>query len=158
MHLNQLDWIIIISFFVIFLVIGLIVSKRSGKNTNEFFLSGRNMPWWLLGISMVATTFSADTPNLVTEIVRTQGELALLRDPAANGEAEDRFHEALETARDQQAKSLELRSAISLARLWHQQGKTEQGLKLLREIYDWFTEGFDTHDLKQARTMLEELS
>jgi len=73
MHLNQLDWIIIISFFVVFLIIGLIVSKRSGKNTKEFFLSGRNMPWWLLGISMVATTFSADTPNLVTDIVRQNG-------------------------------------------------------------------------------------
>jgi SSS family transporter len=73
MHLNQLDWIIIISFFVIFLIIGLIVSRRSGKNTNEFFLSGRNMPWWLLGISMVATTFSADTPNLVTGLVRESG-------------------------------------------------------------------------------------
>jgi Na+/proline symporter len=73
MHLNQLDWIIIISFFVVFLIIGLVVSKRSGKNTKEFFLSGRNMPWWLLGISMVATTFSADTPNLVTDIVRQNG-------------------------------------------------------------------------------------
>lgn len=73
MHLNQLDWVIIVSFFVIFLIIGLVVSKRSGKNTKEFFLSGRNMPWWLLGISMVATTFSADTPNLVTDIVRQNG-------------------------------------------------------------------------------------
>lgn len=73
MHLNTLDWVIILSFFVIFLTIGIMVSKRSGKNTKEFFLSGRNMPWWLLGISMVATTFSADTPNLVTDIVRQNG-------------------------------------------------------------------------------------
>jgi Na+/proline symporter len=73
MKLAPLDWILILSFFVIFLVIGIVVAKRSGKNTQEFFLSGRNMPWWLLGISMVATTFSADTPNLVTDIVRQNG-------------------------------------------------------------------------------------
>ncbi len=73
MHLDWLDWIIIISFFVIFLIIGIVVAKKSGKNSKEFFLSGRNMPWWLLGISMVATTFSADTPNLVTDIIRQNG-------------------------------------------------------------------------------------
>ena len=73
MKLASLDWILIISFFVIFLAIGLVVAKRAGKNSKEFFLSGRNMPWWLLGISMVATTFSADTPNLVTDIVRQDG-------------------------------------------------------------------------------------
>ncbi len=73
MTLKPLDWILIISFFVIFLIIGLVVAKKSGKDTKEFFLSGRNMPWWLLGISMVATTFSADTPNLVTDIVRQDG-------------------------------------------------------------------------------------
>jgi len=73
MILATLDWILILSFFAIFLIIGLLVAKRSGKNTREFFLSGRNMPWWLLGISMVATTFSADTPNLVTDIVRQNG-------------------------------------------------------------------------------------
>ncbi|MDC8004386.1 Na+:solute symporter [Aureisphaera galaxeae] len=73
MQLATLDWALIISFFVVFLIIGILVSKRSGKNTKEFFLSGQNMPWWLLGISMVATTFSADTPNLVTDIVRQNG-------------------------------------------------------------------------------------
>ncbi|MDT0554963.1 sodium:solute symporter family protein [Patiriisocius hiemis] len=73
MTLATLDWVLIISFFAIFLVIGVVVSKKAGKNTQEFFLSGRNMPWWLLGISMVATTFSADTPNLVTDIVRQNG-------------------------------------------------------------------------------------
>ncbi len=73
MQLGTLDWIFIISFFAIFLIIGVWVSRRSGKDTKEFFLSGQNMPWWLLGISMVATTFSADTPNLVTDIVRQNG-------------------------------------------------------------------------------------
>lgn len=73
MKLATLDWILIISFFVVFLLIGILVAKRAGKNTKEFFLSGQNMPWWLLGISMVATTFSADTPNLVTDIIRQNG-------------------------------------------------------------------------------------
>jgi Na+/proline symporter len=71
--LQLLDYAIIITFFAITLGIGLYVSKSSGKSSSEFFLSGRSMPWWLLGISMVATTFSTDTPNLVTDIVRTNG-------------------------------------------------------------------------------------
>ena len=73
MQLATLDWIIIGLFFLITISIGLMVSKSAGKSSSEFFLGGRNMPWWLLGISMVATTFSADTPNLVTDIVRTHG-------------------------------------------------------------------------------------
>ena len=73
MQLENIDWLIILAFFILSLVIGVIVSKKSGKDVTEFFLSGRKMPWWLLGISMVATTFSADTPNLVTDIVRTNG-------------------------------------------------------------------------------------
>ena len=73
MQLENIDWLIISAFFILSLAIGVIVSKKSGKDVTEFFLSGRKMPWWLLGISMVATTFSADTPNLVTDIVRTNG-------------------------------------------------------------------------------------
>ncbi len=73
MQLQNLDWTIILLFFLTFILIGLFTSKKSGKNSKEYFLSGRNMPWWLLGISMVATTFSADTPNLVTNIVREKG-------------------------------------------------------------------------------------
>jgi len=73
MLLSSLDWGIIIAFFIISLGIGLWTARSAGKSVNDFFLSGRNMPWWLLGISMVATTFSADTPNLVTDIVRTNG-------------------------------------------------------------------------------------
>ena len=73
MKLEVIDWAILIIFFIILLSIGFFASKRAGKSVNDFFLSGRNMPWWLLGISMVATTFSADTPNLVTDIVRTNG-------------------------------------------------------------------------------------
>jgi len=73
MKLEVIDWAILVIFFIILLSIGFFASKRAGKSVNDFFLSGRNMPWWLLGISMVATTFSADTPNLVTDIVRTNG-------------------------------------------------------------------------------------
>ena len=73
MKLAPLDWILIISFFTLILAIGIIVSKKSGQSTSEYFLSNRNMPWWLLGFSMVATTFSTDTPNLVTDIVRNNG-------------------------------------------------------------------------------------
>ena len=73
MQLALIDWIIIFSFFVVSLVVGLLVSRRAGSSTTEFFLSGRNMPWWLLGVSMVATTFSSDTPNLVTNFVRQSG-------------------------------------------------------------------------------------
>lgn len=73
MQLTTLDYAIIIAFFVVSLAIGIYASRRSGDSSKEFFLSGRNMPWWLLGVSMVATTFSADTPNLVTDIVRKDG-------------------------------------------------------------------------------------
>ena len=70
---QTIDWIILIVFFIIVLGIGLVASRKAGKSSSEFFLSGRNMPWWLLGVSMVACTFSADTPNLVTDIVRNNG-------------------------------------------------------------------------------------
>ncbi|MEZ4809772.1 MAG: sodium:solute symporter family protein [Allomuricauda sp.] len=73
MDIQTLDYLIIFSFFAIVLFVGIYVSKKSGKNTSEYFLSGRNMPWWLLGFSMVATTFSTDTPNLVTDFVRKSG-------------------------------------------------------------------------------------
>src|SRR5680860_1491542 len=73
MELSTLDYTFIIVFFSIVLGTGVYVYKKSDKNSSEFFLTGRNMPWWLLGISMVATTFSTDTPNLVTDIVRTYG-------------------------------------------------------------------------------------
>ncbi|WP_405368199.1 sodium:solute symporter family protein [Nonlabens sp. Asnod2-A12] len=73
MKLELIDICIIIVFFLISLAIGLIVSKKSSKDSSSFYLSGRNMPWWLLGVSMVATTFAADTPNLVAGLVRSDG-------------------------------------------------------------------------------------
>ena len=73
MNLVFLDWAIIGIFFMISLGIGIWASKKAGRNTKSYFLADRNMPWWLLGISMVATTFSTDTPNLVTDLVRQNG-------------------------------------------------------------------------------------
>lgn len=73
MRLEAVDWVSVILFFVISLAVGIIVAKKAGKSSTDFFLSGRNMPWWLLGVSMVATTFSTDTPNLVSDIVRQNG-------------------------------------------------------------------------------------
>ncbi len=73
MTLHPLDWIIAILSVLVCFVPALFFGKRSGKSTAEFFASGRSVPWWLAGISMVATTFSSDTPNLVTNFVRTQG-------------------------------------------------------------------------------------
>jgi SSS family solute:Na+ symporter len=73
MHLSTLDWSFIVIYFAISLWIGLRGAGKSGSSASEYFLSGRNMPWWLLGVSMVATTFSCDTPNLVTDIVRQNG-------------------------------------------------------------------------------------
>ena len=73
MILHWLDWAIIAAFLALSLAIGLAVSRRAGSSVAEYFLSGRTMPWWLLGVSMVATTFATDTPNLVTDIVRQNG-------------------------------------------------------------------------------------
>jgi len=71
--LSSLDWSIVSAYFAISLAVGLWASKKAGQDTQSFFLAGRNMPWWLLGVSMVATTFSTDTPNLVTDLVRQKG-------------------------------------------------------------------------------------
>lgn len=73
MNLEWIDWLSIIGFFGISLAIGLLVARKAGTSSAEFFATGRSMPWWLLGVSMVATTFSADTPNLVTDLVRQNG-------------------------------------------------------------------------------------
>ncbi|HVS03128.1 MAG TPA: sodium:solute symporter family protein [Thermoanaerobaculia bacterium] len=73
MHLQAVDWAVVLGFLGLSLAVGVALSRRAGSSFAEFFLSGRNMPWWLLGVSMVATTFSTDTPNLVTDIVRTGG-------------------------------------------------------------------------------------
>jgi predicted ATPase len=78
--------------------------------------------------------------------------------PTEESDAEKCFLKAIEVARKQKAKSLELRAATSLARLWQQQGKKKEAHTLLSEVYNWFTEGFETKDLQEAKALLEELS
>jgi len=97
------------------------------------------------------------------ELYRLKGTLTLqseVRGPKSEveREAEECFLKAIEIARRQQAKSLELRAVMSLARLWYQQGKKDEARRMLAQVYGWFTEGFDTADLKEARVLLEELA
>jgi predicted ATPase/class 3 adenylate cyclase len=92
------------------------------------------------------------------ELHRRKGELLLMQKGQKVGEAEECYRKALDVARRQQAKSFELRAAMSLSRLWQQQGKQGEAHQLLTEIYAWFTEGFDTPDLKEAKVLLEELA
>jgi predicted ATPase len=92
------------------------------------------------------------------EQYRLQGELLLARSVEKQTVAESCFHHALDSARRQQAKWLELRTAVSLSRLWQQQGKCEQASQLLAPIYSWFTEGFDTADLQEAKALLDALT
>jgi SSS family solute:Na+ symporter len=73
MQLTGIDWLVMALYGVVALTVGLYFARRAGQDREEFFLSGRKLPWWLLGTSMVATTFSTDTPNLVTDMVRTEG-------------------------------------------------------------------------------------
>jgi predicted ATPase len=92
------------------------------------------------------------------EIKRIAGEIAL-KSPSRNAaKAEGYFERALTVARQQQAKSWELRAAMSLARLWRDQGKVQEGRELLAPVYGWFTEGFDTRDLKEAKALLGQLA
>jgi predicted ATPase len=92
------------------------------------------------------------------EVCRFRGVLLLRQTGASQAEAEAWLQRALDVARHQEAKSLELRAAISLSRLWQQQGKQAEARTLLAPTYGWFTEGFDTTDLQEARMLLEELT
>ena len=89
---------------------------------------------------------------------RQKGKLLLQQSSAETAEAECCFHTALAVARRQKAKSFELRAAVSLSQLWQQQGKYIEARELLAPIYGWFTEGFDTADLQEAKVLLEELA
>jgi predicted ATPase len=92
------------------------------------------------------------------EVHRVRGELLLARGPSGQSEAETSFRKAIDVARQQNAKSWELRAVTSLARVWQQQGRNEEARELLAPVYDWFTEGFDTRDLKDAKALLDELT
>jgi predicted ATPase len=92
-----------------------------------------------------------------TDILGIAGEIALMSPQPDMAKAEAHFERALTVARQQQAKSWELRAAMSMARLWRDQGKRDEARKLLAPVYGWFTEGFDTLDLKEAKALLDEL-
>jgi predicted ATPase len=113
------------------------------------------------GLALIAEAqeFVAKTGERAAEagVHRVKGELLLARSPSDQPGAEASFHEAIEVARRQSAKSWELRAATSLARLWQHQGKRDEARDLLAPVYAWFTEGFDTKDLKDAKALLEEL-
>ena len=94
----------------------------------------------------------------MAELHRLRGEWLLQAAPSDENRAEAAFHQALAVAREQQARSLELRAATSLARLWQQQGRREQARDVLAPVYGWFTEGFDTPDLQDARVLLAQLA
>ena len=96
--------------------------------------------------------------DLLAEAYRLQGELLLRQATPDATQAKACFQQALAIARRQQAKSWELRAAVSLSRLWQQQGKRDEAHALLTPIYEWFTEGFDTADLQEAKVLLEDLA
>ena len=89
------------------------------------------------------------------EISRVTGDLRLAQSLAGSPAAEEKYNEAISIARGCNAKSLELRAALRLARLWHRQGRADEAIKLLKPLYSWFTEGLETLDLKEARELLE---
>jgi predicted ATPase len=91
------------------------------------------------------------------EVHRIAGEIALLSPKRNTAKAQEHFERALAVARKQQAKSWELRAAMNMARLWRSQGKRDEARDLLAPVYGWFTEGFDTLDLKEAKALLDEL-
>jgi tetratricopeptide (TPR) repeat protein len=106
----------------------------------------------------VAATETSKERWWEAELHRTAGEIALKSSQPDAAKAEAHFERALAVARQQQAKSWELRAAMSMARLWRDQGKVQQARELLAPVYGWFTEGFDTRDLKEAKALLEQLA
>jgi class 3 adenylate cyclase/predicted ATPase len=137
--------------------------------------AGVAWPWWLAllaeacgtvgqldeGLRALEEALAAVQHNeehhYEAEVYRLKGELLLQEPPAHQEEAEEHFHQALAVARRRQAKSWELRAAMSLSRLWQQQGKHDEARELLAPVYGWFTEGFDTADLQEAKALLEAL-
>jgi predicted ATPase len=134
-----------------------------------------SMPWWLshLAVAHVDLDQLDDAQRCIGEALdaiektkerwceaeayRLAGEIALKSPEPKAVKSEEYFERALAVARAQQAKSWELRAAMSLARLWRSQGKVQQARELLAPVYGWFTEGFDTRDLKDAKALLDEL-
>jgi predicted ATPase len=109
-------------------------------------------------LDALASVYSYRERFYEAELYRLKGDLLVALSGAQHVEAEACFRQALEVARHQQAKSLELRTATSLSRLWQRQGRGAEARQLLAEVYGWFTEGFDTPDLREVKALLKELS
>jgi hypothetical protein len=126
--------------------------KHLRRVTNECDLPAKTQLW------LTGWTQTIAGGEFEAEVYRISGEVALKSPEPDAAKAEAYFERALAVARQQQAKSWELRSAMSMARLWRSQGKAQQARELLARVYGWFTEGFDTLDLKEAKALLEELT
>ena len=113
--------------------------------------------WRCIGEAMMMTETSKQS-WWAPDVHRTAGEIALMSPETDAAKSEAYFARALAIARGQQAKSWELRAAMSMARLWRDQGKRQQAHDLLAPVYGWFTEGFDTLDLREAKVLLDELA
>jgi predicted ATPase len=140
--------------------------STGGTLLSPIYLSGLARAFADLGQSDDASRSIGEAMTLIettkqrfleAETYRTAGEIALMSPEPDAAKAEGYFERALAVARQQQAKSWELRAAMSMARLWRDQGKRQQARELLAPVYDWFTEGFETLDLKEAKALLEEL-
>ena len=147
---------------------GLVAHRSTGATFFEpFYLSSLarahavlnqfDEAWRCIDEAMTATELTGERWS-EAEVYRIAGELALLSSEPDLARAEAYFERALAVARQQQAKSWELRASMSLARLWRGQGKVQQARELLAPVYGWFTEGFDMRDLKEAKALLEELA
>ena len=110
------------------------------------------------GLATLAEAMTLTWPIWEPELYRLKGQLLLQQSLNNATEAESCFHQAISIAQNQSAKSWELRAATSLARLWQSQGKRQAAYELLKPVYGWFTEGFDTADLQDAKELLVELS
>ena len=111
--------------------------------------------WHIVGEAIAAIEETGET-WCEAEVYRVAGEIAIKSPELNSAKAEGYFERALAVARQQQAKSWELRAAMSMARLWRDQGKRDEARELLAPVYGWFTEGFDTLDLREAEALLDE--
>ena len=114
--------------------------------------------WWEAELHRLKGELTLQKLHVSSSKFQVDNPQSTIRNPQLEAEAEACFHKAIEVARQQQAKSLELRATTSLARLWQQQGKQKDAHQMLAGIYGWFTEGFDTADLQGAKALLEELN
>ena len=129
---------------------------RLGVAADALVIAGQHDDGWRLLNEAIEATDGMGEKWFRAELYRMQGALLLCL-TSDDQDAEVCFQQALTVARAQDARLLELRASTSLARLWRDQGRHEDGYGLVSSIYEWFTEGFDTHDLQEAKALLDEL-